>query len=248
MVLIDEARDGLSALDPSCGQRDDIGVVEGRELVPALVRPMSIEVPRVVVEDLLGMAPIKYQEPVGAFFADRAHEPLGVRVAVGAPRRDLGHGDVLAGEDGVESCGEFRVPVTDLVGEVASTLAELPYELSGLLCGPDGGGVGGDTQDMHRAGAYLHNEQNVQPPQADGVDVEEIGSKQAMGLGLEEGGPFAAHRMPPRGWAEASGTQGPADAGLTDAVSQATEFAVDSPEAVGLEKSSLLVKRHSGTP
>ncbi|MGW0771717.1 hypothetical protein [Streptomyces sp. NPDC002676] len=161
----------------------------------------------------------------------RANEPLGVRVAVGAPRRDLGHGDVLAGEDAVESCGEFRVPVADQVSEVASMLVELPYQLSGLLGGPGGGGVGGDAQDVHGAGAYLHDEQGVQPLQADGVHVEEVGGEQAVGLGLEEGGPFAAHGMLARGWAEAGGAQDPADAGRTDPVPQATEFAVDAPEA-----------------
>ncbi|MFD8389923.1 hypothetical protein ACFV2N_12165 [Streptomyces sp. NPDC059680] len=93
----------------------------------------------------------------------------------------------------------FAPPVADDVGEVVDTLTELTYELSGLPRGPDGGGVDGDARDMHGAGACLHNEQGVQPLRADGVDVEEIGGEQAVGLGPEEGGTFAAHRMPARG-------------------------------------------------
>lgn len=59
----------------------------------------------------------------------------------------------------------------------------------------------------------------------------EIGGEQAVGLGLEEGGPFAAHGLPARGWAGARCVQDPVDAGRTDSVPQATEFAVDAPEA-----------------
>jgi hypothetical protein len=49
-----------------------------------------------------------------------------VRVAVGAARRDLDHGDALAGEYGVEGGGELRVPVADEVGEFCGMIAELP--------------------------------------------------------------------------------------------------------------------------
>jgi hypothetical protein len=38
VVLVDEAGDGLPTLDPGRGQGDDIGVVQRRELAPALVR------------------------------------------------------------------------------------------------------------------------------------------------------------------------------------------------------------------
>jgi hypothetical protein len=54
----------------------------------------------------------------------------------GLPRRDLGHGDVFAGEDGVEGGGELRVPVADEMGEVGGAVAEVPQELAGLLGGP----------------------------------------------------------------------------------------------------------------
>jgi hypothetical protein len=66
VVLVDEAGDGLSAFDPGCGQGDDVRVVVGRELVSALVGSVAVEVAGVVVEDLLGVAAVEQQDPVGA--------------------------------------------------------------------------------------------------------------------------------------------------------------------------------------
>jgi hypothetical protein len=131
-----------------------------------------------------------------------------VGIAVGRARRDFGDVDALAGEDGIEGGRELRDPVADQVRELPLALAELPEHLAGVLGGPGCGGVCGDPRDVDGAGADLHDEQRVQPLQADGVDVEEIGGEQAVGLGLEEGGPFAARWMPARGWAEAGGAEG----------------------------------------
>jgi hypothetical protein len=52
-VLIDEPCDGLAAFDPDCGQRDDIRVIERRELPSTLVGPVGVEVPRVAAKDRL---------------------------------------------------------------------------------------------------------------------------------------------------------------------------------------------------
>lgn len=71
-------------------------VVERSELPAALMGPVMVEVAGVVAEDLLGVAAVEEQEAVGAFLAGGADEALRVRVAVGAPGRDLGHGDPLA--------------------------------------------------------------------------------------------------------------------------------------------------------
>jgi hypothetical protein len=95
----------------------------------------------------------------------------------GLPRRDLGQGDVFAGEDGVEGGGELHVPVADEMGEVGGAVAEVPQELAGLLGGPGCGGAGGDAEDVDGAGAYLHEEQGVQPLQSDGVGMEQIGGE-----------------------------------------------------------------------
>jgi hypothetical protein len=50
--------------------------------------------------------------------------------------------------------------------------------------------VGGDAQDVHGAGAHLHDEQCVEPLQCHGADVEQIRGEQAAGLGLDEPAPW----------------------------------------------------------
>ncbi|MGW3443898.1 PP2C family protein-serine/threonine phosphatase [Streptomyces sp. NPDC001076] len=69
VVLIDQSGDGLPAFDPGCWQGDDVGIVQRCELAAALMRPMPVEVARVVLEDLLGVAAVEDQEPVGALLA-----------------------------------------------------------------------------------------------------------------------------------------------------------------------------------
>jgi hypothetical protein len=68
-VLVDEAGHGVVAFDSGGGQGDDCGVVVGGELVAALVGPVVVEVARVVVEDLLGVAAVEEQDSVRAFFS-----------------------------------------------------------------------------------------------------------------------------------------------------------------------------------
>ena len=52
-----------------------------------------------------------------------------------------------------------------------------------LLGGPRAVGVGGHPEDVDVPGADLHDEQHVDSPEVDAVDVEEIRRQQAPGLG-----------------------------------------------------------------
>jgi hypothetical protein len=81
-VLVDQASDDLPPLGPGSGERDDIRVVEGSELISALVRPVSVEVGLVSAKEFLGVAAVVDQEPVGALLSYGAHEPLRVGIAV----------------------------------------------------------------------------------------------------------------------------------------------------------------------
>jgi hypothetical protein len=58
-------------LDPGRRQRDDVRVVEGRELVATLVGAVPVEVAGVVVEDSLGVTAVEDQQAVGALIARR---------------------------------------------------------------------------------------------------------------------------------------------------------------------------------
>jgi hypothetical protein len=95
-------------------------------LVAALVGPVVVEVVGVVAEDLLGVAAVQEQDPVGALLADGADEAFRVWVAVGTVRWNLDHGDGFAGEDRVERGGELGVTVPDQKLELAGAVADLP--------------------------------------------------------------------------------------------------------------------------
>ena len=113
----------------AAGSSRNVGVVQRSKLLAALVGAMLVEVAGVAVEDPLGVTAVEQQDPVGALLGYRTYEALGVRVAVGATRGNLCHGDAFAGEGGVEGGGEFRVPVADEVGEVGGVLSEVPEQL-----------------------------------------------------------------------------------------------------------------------
>jgi hypothetical protein len=66
----------------------------------------------------------------------------------------------------------------------------------------------------------FHDEQDVEPLQPDGVDVEEVRGKKTARLGFEERGPITARRLPVLSGAEAGGSQDAADGGCADPVSQ----------------------------
>jgi hypothetical protein len=102
VVLVDQAGDGFPSLDAGGGEGVDVRVVEGSELISALVRPVPVEVGCVLVEDALRVTAVVDQAPVGALIPGGSDDAFGVLVAVRASRGDLGRGDVLTGEDGIE--------------------------------------------------------------------------------------------------------------------------------------------------
>lgn len=80
--------------------------------------------------------------------------------------------------------------------------------------------MGGDAEDVDGAGADLHDEQGVQPLEADGVHMEELSGEQAAGLGFEELFPFTVRRLLPGHRAVAGLPDHAADGGQADLVSE----------------------------
>ena len=91
--------------------------------------------------------------------------------------------DAVRGEDGVEDLGVLAVAVAEQIADVCGALAEVGEEVAGELGGPGSGGVGGDAENAHGAGADLHGVEDVQPSQGHGVDVEDVGGEQSGCLG-----------------------------------------------------------------
>jgi hypothetical protein len=115
-VLVDQATEDSTTPDRGVERDQGDRVVVRRVLVEALVRAV-IEMARVLVQDGKGVSLVIDQQPVGAFVADAANEPVRIAVRPGYPGRDLDHLDAFGGEDGIEGGSELRVPVADQEAE-----------------------------------------------------------------------------------------------------------------------------------
>jgi hypothetical protein len=77
--------------------------------------------------------------------------------------------------------------------------------------------VSGHAEDVHVLGCYFHDEQHVQPPEEDGVDMEEVTGQQTVRLGLQEcppGGVLTA------GSRRVAGSQDAPDGRCADGIAQ----------------------------
>ncbi|WSG44009.1 hypothetical protein OHA72_10900 [Dactylosporangium sp. NBC_01737] len=132
-----------------------------------------------------------------------------------------------AAKHGVEGSCELGVAVTDQEPKHGDPIAEVNHQIAGLLGGPGGGRVRGDAEDVHPPRADLHDKQHVQPPQCDGVDVEEVGRQQPGRLGPQE--------RPPTG---VDLTRGRPDPGTgEDAANGAGADPVTEPDELNLDPS-----------
>ncbi|MER6145881.1 hypothetical protein ABT174_38715 [Streptomyces sparsogenes] len=129
------------------------------------------------------------EEAVGAFRAGCAYPSFGECVGSGTLRRRWDDGCAVAGEDGVERGGELAVPVTDEEPEAPSAVAEVHEQIARELSDPCAGGTGCDAQDMDAPGGDLHDEEDIETLEEDGLHMHEVTGKQRVGLGAEERAP-----------------------------------------------------------
>jgi hypothetical protein len=87
--------------------------------------------------------------------------------------------------------------------------------------------VGGDAEDVDPPGRNLHDGQHVQPPQCDGVDVEEVGCREPARLGAQERPPVGVQLA--RGGADPRAGERAAGGAGADPMAEADEFALDAP-------------------
>jgi hypothetical protein len=79
------------------------------------------------------------------------------------------------------------------------------------------------------AGAVFDEDQGVQALERDGVEVQEVGGEDAVGLGLQELAPGRAGAL--RGGVDAGCVEDFPDCGRGDRVAEAGEFALDAAAA-----------------
>src|SRR6185312_814373 len=224
-VLVDQSAEDSVASDRGAERNDGGGVVGWRVLIQALMRAMVIEMAYVAVKNNSGVSLVVDQQPVGALGADACDKPFRIAVRLRHTGRDLDHGDAFGGEDGVESGGELGVPVADQEAEGADLITEVHQQVAGSLGSPLRCGVGGHAEETDPAGADLHDEQDVEAAQGDGVEGEEVSGQQPGGLRAQETSPPGI--ATPWCRAKPSGGQDPPNGAGADAMAESDEFALD---------------------
>jgi hypothetical protein len=110
-------------------------------------------------------------------------------------------------------------------------LAQVHDQVAGLLGGPRRGRVRGDAEDMHPAAGDLHDEQDIQPAQRDGVEVEEVGGQQPRRLSSQEPAPARVHLARCR--PDSAGGEDTADRAGTHSMTEPDQLSLDSSMSPG---------------
>src|ERR1019366_9957749 len=110
---------------------------------------------------------------VGALAPRGGDPPLADGIRPRRLDRRLDNSQAGRGEDSVERGGVLGIPVPDQELQAAGPLAGGHERVPGVLDRPGGGRVGGDAGQMHAPSVVLDEEEDVEPAEKDGADVEE---------------------------------------------------------------------------
>jgi len=137
---------------------------------------------RVDANDALEVAAADDQQPVEALPPQTADPALGVCSRLRRPHRRLDHTDALGAEDLVEVARELAVAVTDQEAGERSFIVESHQQVTRLLAHPSTVRIRADPGQMHATALKLDHEQDVEAPEKDGVDGEEVALEDARRL------------------------------------------------------------------
>ena len=122
------------------------------------------------------------EEPVKALGADRANPALGIRVRSGRPDGCEQHLGAFGAEHVVEAAAELRITVAEHEAYLSSPVRKHQQQVAGLLGHPLPGWMRRHPGHMDPPGVQFDKEQDVQPPQPDSVDGEEVARDDPGGL------------------------------------------------------------------
>src|SRR5664279_3638569 len=162
----------------------------------------AMRAPAVVVIDIgpegsIQMPPTEDEGPVEALGPHRLDYALGVGVGVRSPDRRADHPGTFRANDLVEPSAELRVPVSDEEPDRAHPSVEVQREVARLLGNPRRVRVSRCGTQVDPPAAELNEHEDIERPEPGGLDGEEVGGDDAIGLGPEELGPGRA--AAPRG-------------------------------------------------
>ena len=126
----------------------------GWPLMPGLMRPVPVIVPRVGAQHCPQMPLAVDQQPVSAFRPDRPYPAFGITIRPRRPRRRLHDPHALGGEDSIERASELGITVLDEEPELADPVREVHDHVAGLLGGPCSIWVPGHPEDVHPPGRH----------------------------------------------------------------------------------------------
>ncbi len=183
-VFVDESPADGSPLDPAGAARRGVRAVVVRSvLVKRLVGAVLV----VVVDELDQQRPeltlVPDEGPVQEFVSHGPDPPLREGVCLRCPW----WGGDRCGADGAEHVVEgSAVLAAAVVDHEPDPDVEVHQEVAGLLGRPRPGRAGRDPGQMHPSGANLNEEQHIEALEGDGVDAEEVGGDQSVGLAADE--------------------------------------------------------------
>jgi hypothetical protein len=156
---------------------------ERRPLGEGAMRSVFVVVRRVLAQHGREVSAAEDQEPVEAFAAGASDPALGVRPRLWRAHRRFDHADTFGAEDLVERARELAVTVTDQNPRPTGTLVvELHQQVPRLLSHPASVGVGRDPGQVDAAARHFDEEQDVEPPEKQRVDGEEVAFEDARRL------------------------------------------------------------------
>jgi hypothetical protein len=154
------------------------------------------------------------------------HPALGDRVRLRRPIGQPDDLDALTSEDVVERAGELGVTVAEQEPGARLAVLQLPGQVASLLGHPLAGRVEGAAGEVDAAAGELDEEEDVEPGQPDGVDGEEVGGQDLVGMLADELVPGALAAAWSREQAVAA--EDLADGEVRAAMAEAEEFALDA--------------------
>jgi hypothetical protein len=159
---------------------------ERRPLTERAVRPVRVVVLDVDEQYAFEVAAPEDQQPVETFTADAPDPPLSMRPRLRRSHWRLDHSDSGGAEDLVEVAGELAVAITDHKPRLDPLVVDVHEQVARLLGHPCAVGIRRDPGEVHTTSRQLNEEQDVEPPQEDRVDGQEIALEDACCLLAKE--------------------------------------------------------------
>src|ERR1035437_5130650 len=187
--------------------------------------PPTVVVLAIGSERSIQMPPPPDERPVEALGPHRLDHPFRVGVRVWSLDRGADHPHPLRAQDRVERSTELRVPVADEEPDGARPNVEAQRQVASLLGPPRRVRVRGRGAHMDPPAAELDEHKDVERPEPDGLDREEVAGDDSIRLSPQELGP--ARAGPSRGRTEPCGPQQGTDRRRAGSDAELPELALD---------------------